>query len=147
MSPLIAHYQINTVFFIYIFVLLIIGFIASRTIKNLSDYMLAGPHLSAGLTALGAGASDMSSWLLMALPGAAFLFGIDRIWLPIGLTIGAYLNWQFEAQRLRIFTEVANNSLTIPTYLQNRFHDQSRALRMTTGLVILFFSPYILVLI
>jgi sodium/proline symporter len=144
MSELIAHYQINTVFFAYIFVLLVVGFIASRMIKNLSDYMLAGRDLSAGLTALGAGASDMSSWLLMALPGAAFLLGIDRIWLPIGLTIGAYLNWQFEAKRLRIFTEVAHNSLTIPAYLQNRFHDNSRALRITTALVILlFFTVYI----
>jgi sodium/proline symporter len=144
MSPLTIHYQINTVFFLYIAVLLVIGFLASRVIKNLSDYMLAGRHLSAGLTALGAGASDMSSWLLMALPGAAFLFGMDRIWLPIGLTLGAYLNWQFEAKRLRIFTEVAHNSLTIPAYLQNRFHDKSRTLRTATGLVILlFFTLYV----
>ena len=82
----------NSVFFFYIIVVLAIGFISSYLVKNLSDYMLAGRHLSGVLAALGAGASDMSGWLLMALPGAAFVLGINQIWLPIGLSIGAYLN-------------------------------------------------------
>lgn len=139
-----AHFAFSSIFFGYITLILSIGFFSSYLVKNLADYMLAGRNLSGALTALGAGASDMSGWLLMALPGAAFLFGINQIWLPIGLTIGAYLNWQFEAKRLRVFTEIADNSLTIPAYLENRFHDKSRVLRLVTGLVILvFFTAYV----
>lgn len=130
------------VFAIYIMVILFIGFLSSKYIKNISDYILAGRNLSGLLTALGAGASDMSGWLLMALPGAAFINGINQIWLPIGLSIGAYLNWQFVAKRLRIFTEIANNSLTIPAYFENRFHDHSKILSVVTALVVLVFFTF-----
>lgn len=137
------NYPVITIFIIYIFVILLIGFISSKFIKNISDYILAGRNLSSALTALGAGASDMSGWLLMALPGAAFVSGINQIWLPIGLALGAFFNWQFVAKRLRVYTEIANNSLTIPAYFENRFQDDSKLLSMITALVVLvFFTVY-----
>jgi len=130
-------------FMIYITGILLVGVLASRVTKNIADYILAGRNLSGALTALGAGASDMGGWLLMALPGAAFVNGINQMWMPIGLAIGAYLNWQFEAKRLRIYTEVANNSLTVPAYFDNRFQDHTRLLRTVTAVVVLlFFTVY-----
>lgn len=132
------------IFSAYILVILAIGLVSLYRIRNLSDYMVAGRSLSGPLAALGAGASDMSGWLLMGLPGIVFLSGLNQIWTAIGLSIGAYLNWQFEARRLRVFTEVSNNSLTIPSYLENRFKDKSRSLRIVTSLVILvFFMLYV----
>lgn len=136
------NYPIIVVFIIYILCILVVGFLSGKFIKNISDYILAGRNLSSLLTALGAGASDMSGWLLMALPGAAFINGINQIWLPIGLALGAYLNWQFVAKRLRVYTEVANNSLTIPAYLENRFHDHSKVLGVVTALVVLIFFTF-----
>lgn len=106
--------------------------------------MIGGRGLGAAVTALSAGASDMSGWLLMGLPGAMFSQGLSASWIAIGLTIGAYLNWLYIAPRLRIYTETANNSMTIPAYLENRFGDQSSMLRLTSGLVIIvFFTFYV----
>lgn len=136
------NYPIIIEFILYIACVLIIGFFAGKIVKNVSDYILAGRSLSGALTALGAGASDMGGWLLMALPGAAFVNGIDQIWMPVGLAIGAYLNWQFEAKRLRVYTEVANDSLTVPAYFDNRFHDESKMLRVVTALVVLIFFTF-----
>ncbi len=76
-----------------------IGIFAARATKNNSDYVLGGRSLSPAITALGAGASDMSGWLLLGLPGAVFVSGLDQLWLPVGLTIGAYLNWRFVAKK------------------------------------------------
>lgn len=126
----------------YIVIVFIIGFYASRVTRNLSDYILAGRHLPGPVVALGAGASDMSSWLLMALPGAAFVLGINQIWLPIGLSFGAFLNWQFVAKRLRVYTEVVKDSLTIPAYFDNRFQDHSKILRVVTAAIILIFFTF-----
>ncbi len=106
------------------------------------DYMLGGRSLSGPIAALGAGASDMSSWLLLALPGAVMLHGLNQIWLPIGLALGAYLNWQIVAKRLRVYTEVAKDSITIPSYFENRFHDTTGMLRLLTALVILIFFTF-----
>jgi len=136
------NYPIITIFIVYIASVLLVGFLASRITKNISDYILGGRNLSGALTALGAGASDMGGWLLMALPGAAMINGINQIWMPVGLAIGAYLNWQFLAKRLRVYTEVANNSLTIPAYFDNRFHDHSRILRIVTAFVVLTFFTF-----
>ncbi len=106
--------------------------------------MIGGRGLGAAVTALSAGASDMSGWLLMGLPGAMFTQGLSASWIAIGLTIGAYLNWLYVAPRLRIYTETANNSMTIPAYLENRFGDKSSILRLTSGLVIIvFFTFYV----
>src|SRR5699024_9165549 len=93
--------------------------------------------------ALSAGASDMSGWLLLALPGAIYASGISESWLGIGLATGAFLNWQFIARRLRVYTEVSNNAITIPDFLENRFNDKSRALRVISAIVILVFLHFI----
>lgn len=134
--------QLYITFGAYIIIVFAIGIFASRITRNLSDYILAGRHLPGPVVALGAGASDMSSWLLMALPGAAFVHGINYIWVPIGLSIGAFLNWQYVASRLRVYTEIAKNSLTIPAYFDNRFQDDTRILRVVTALIILIFFTF-----
>ena len=129
---------------IYMVGMLLIGYFAYKRTSNLSDYMIGGRGLGAAVTALSAGASDMSGWLLMGLPGAMFTQGLSASWIAIGLTIGAYLNWLYVAPRLRIYTETANNSMTIPAFLENRFGDHSSILRLTSGLVIIvFFTFYV----
>ena len=127
-----------------IYILVIIGFVvySNRRTKNLSDYMLGGRDLGGAIAALGAGASDMSSWLILALPGAVMLNGLNQIWLPIGLSIGQFLNWQLISARLRVYTEVANDSITIPAYFENRFHDNTRILRLITAVVIVIFFTF-----
>src|SRR5690606_17898247 len=108
-----------------------------------SDYILGGRRLGSVVTALSAGASDMSGWLLMGLPGAIYFAGISESWIAIGLLIGAYLNWLFVAGRLRVHTEHTNNALTLPDYFTGRFEDESRLLRIFSSLVILlFFTIY-----
>ncbi|HEY6611867.1 MAG TPA: sodium/proline symporter PutP, partial [Pseudomonas sp.] len=104
---------------------------------------LGGRSLGSFVTALSAGASDMSGWLLMGLPGAVYLSGLSESWIAIGLIIGAYLNWLFVAGRLRVQTEHNGNALTLPDYFTNRFEDNSRVLRIFSALVILvFFTIY-----
>ncbi|GAB3171433.1 sodium/proline symporter PutP [Myceligenerans halotolerans] len=128
----------------YLAVMLGIGYAAFRRTDNLDDYMLGGRRLSPGVAALSAGASDMSGWLLMGLPGAIYVSGLVESWIAIGLTIGAWLNWKFVAPRLRAYTETARNSITIPSYFENRLHDTSRLLRVASGAIILvFFTFYV----
>ena len=129
-------------FLIYLVGMLLIGIMAAKMTKNLHDYVLGGRRLSASVTALSAGASDMSSWLMLGLPGAIYVSGLGSIWLPIGLTVGAYLNWRFISKPFRVYTELANDSITIPDYLENRFHDSSRILRVVSALVILLFFTF-----
>ncbi|SDW94428.1 sodium/proline symporter [Marinococcus luteus] len=129
-------------FIVYLVVMLSIGFLFYKLTNNLSDYVLGGRKLNGPVAALSAGASDMSSWLLLGLPGAMYLGGMSEIWLPIGLTIGAYLNWQFQARRLRRYTIIANDSITIPDFLENRFHDKTKALRIVSALFILIFFTF-----
>ena len=129
-------------FVIYLVGMLVIGLICYKLTKNLSDYMLGGRNLPPAVAALSAGASDMSGWLLLGLPGAVYAAGMNQIWIGIGLVIGAYLNWQFVARRLRIYTEVAEDAITIPDYLNNRFQDSSRILRMISAIVILLFFTF-----
>ena len=128
----------------YLALMLGIGYAAFRRTDNLDDYMLGGRRLSPGVAALSAGASDMSGWLLMGLPGAIYVSGLVESWIAIGLTIGAWLNWKFVAPRLRAYTETAKNSITIPSYFENRLHDTSRLLRVSSGVIILvFFTFYV----
>jgi sodium/proline symporter len=129
-------------FVVYLIVLLTIGFFFYRLTSNLSDYVLGGRRLSGGVAALSAGASDMSGWLLLGLPGAMYASGMNQVWIAVGLSIGAYLNWQFVAKRLRVYTEVAQDSITVPDYLENRFHDSSKLLRVVSALVILLFFAF-----
>ncbi|WP_456309956.1 sodium/proline symporter PutP [Serratia proteamaculans] len=130
-------------FCVYILGMVLIGFIAYRSTKNFDDYILGGRSLGAVVTALSAGASDMSGWLLMGLPGAIFLAGISKSWIAIGLTLGAYLNWKIVAGRLRVQTEHHGNALTLPDYFSSRFEDTSKLLRVISAVVILiFFTIY-----
>ncbi|QKG85010.1 sodium/proline symporter PutP [Kroppenstedtia pulmonis] len=127
---------------IYLVAMLAIGYAAYKRTSDLSDYMLGGRNLGPMVTALSAGASDMSGWLLMGLPGAMYVAGLSSGWIAVGLTIGAWLNWLYVAPRLRTYTEVANNSITIPDYLENRFGDGSRILRIVSALVIFIFFTF-----
>lgn len=130
-------------FLVYIFGMILIGFLAWRSTKNFDDYILGGRSLGPMVTALSAGASDMSGWLLMGLPGAIFISGISESWIAIGLTLGAWINWKLVAGRLRVHTEVNNNALTLPDYFTGRFEDNSRILRIISAVVILlFFTIY-----
>ena len=132
-----------TAIIIYLIGMMIIGIYATKKTNDLSDFVLGGRQLKGGVAALSAGASDMSGWLLLGLPGAMYVGGMSEIWLPIGLSIGAYLNWQFVAKPLRVYTEVANDSLTIPDFFENRFKDHSKILRIVSAVVILgFFTFY-----
>ncbi|MGL4860342.1 MAG: sodium/proline symporter PutP [Enterobacteriaceae bacterium] len=130
-------------FIIYIMGMVLIGWLGYRATNNFDDYILGGRRLGSVVTALSAGASDMSGWLLMGLPGAVFLSGISESWIAIGLVIGAWLNWKLVAGRLRVHTEVNNNALTLPDYFSSRFDDHSKVLRVISALVILlFFTIY-----
>ncbi|WP_085524206.1 sodium/proline symporter PutP [Tuberibacillus sp. Marseille-P3662] len=128
-----------TTFIIYLIGMLAIGVMAYRLTNNLSDYVLGGRKLNPAVAALSAGASDMSSWLLLALPGAIYSNGMGGMWIAVGLCVGAYLNWQFVAKRLRTYTKTANDSITVPDYFENRFRDASKSLRVISAIVILFF--------
>lgn len=130
-------------FAIYIIGMIAIGFFAFRATKNFGDYILGGRKIGSFVTALSAGASDMSGWLLMGLPGAVFLYGISQSWIAIGLIIGAYFNWLLIAGRLRVFTEINHNALTLPDYFSRRFNDNSSLLRLISAIIILvFFTIY-----
>ena len=136
-------YQLISII-IYMLLMLFIGWYAFKRTTNLTDYMLGGRSLGPAVTALSAGASDMSGWLLMGLPGAIYASGLVESWIAIGLTIGAYLNWLLIAPRLRSYTQVSNDSITIPSYLENRLKDKSRLLRIASGIIILvFFTFYV----
>ena len=102
---------------IYFVAMIAIGLWANSKNNSLDDYVLGGRQLSPTVAALSAGASDMSGWLLMGLPGAVYLSGLSQAWLAVGLTIGAWCNWTFVAPRLRSYTEVAGDAVTVPVFL------------------------------
>ncbi len=134
-----ANYVIILMFVIYLLAMLAIGLVFYFRTKNLSDYVLGGRQLGGWVTSLSAQASDMSGWLLMGLPGAAYLTGMNSIWIAIGLAVGTYLNWKVIAKRLRIYTQTAGDSLTLPDYFENRFKDNSKILRIISAIFILTF--------
>ena len=141
MTP--ADTATTIMFAIYLVAMLLIGWLGYRATSNLSDYILGGRSLGSFVTALSAGASDMSGWLLMGLPGAVYASGLAESWIAIGLCIGAWLNWYLVAGRLRVYTEKVGNALTMPDYFTNRFEDHSNLLRIFTAVVILvFFTLY-----
>ncbi|MGI7582320.1 sodium/proline symporter PutP [Campylobacter coli] len=137
--------QINTpiaiMFVAYAALMLYIGFYFYRQNKNTEDYFLGGRSLGPVVSALSAGASDMSGWLLMGLPGALYASGLIESYIAIGLSIGALLNWSFVAKRLRIYTSVIANSITIPDYFETRFDDK-HILRIVCAIVILIFFTF-----
>ena len=129
-------------FVAYLMLILYLGIKAYKQTHNHGDYILGGRRLGSVVTALSVGASDMSGWLLLGLPGAIYLSGISEVWIGVGLVIGAYFNWLFVAKPLRIYSEYANNSITLPDYFENRFSDKSRILRVISALVILLFFTF-----
>ncbi|MDH5824385.1 sodium/proline symporter PutP [Luteimonas sp. RD2P54] len=140
---LAASTPLIVMFTVYLAAMVLIGFIAWRSTKNFDDYILGGRRLGPGVTALSAGASDMSGWLLMGLPGAMYLGGLSEAWIAIGLVGGAWLNWKYVAGPLRVYTERTSNALTLPDFFTSRFQDRGRALRVLSATVILvFFAVY-----
>lgn len=126
------------VFVLYTVLMLGIGYYFYRRNGSIDDYFLGGRSINPYVTAMSAEASDMSGWLLLGLPGAAFAGGFSILWLAISLAVCTYLNWQFTAKRLRRYTEVVN-AITIADFLEQRFRDRSRSLRLISAVVILFF--------
>ena len=136
--------EIAITFIAYSALMLFIGFYFYRKNKSTEDYFLGGRSLGPVVSALSAGASDMSGWLLMGLPGALYVSGFVESYIAIGLSIGAFLNWIFVAKRLRIYTSVIANSITIPDYFETRFDDDKHILRIVCAIVILvFFTFYV----
>ena len=129
---------------LYFLGMIAIGVYAYFKQKNdVEGYMLGGRNLSPAVAALSAGASDMSGWLLLGLPGYMYASGIVSFWIAGGLTIGAFINYLLVAPRLRIYTELADNAVTLPDYFSNRFHDTSHLLRIMSAVVIIvFFTVY-----
>lgn len=129
---------------VYLLFVLMIGVVMSKKNETVGDFYLGGRKLGPFVTAMSAEASDMSSYLLMGLPGLAYLSGMaDVTWTAIGLALGTYLNWLLTAKRLRRYSVVANNSITVPEFFSNRYHDKKNSLGFIAALVIIvFFVPY-----
>mgnify|MGYP002528785501 CR=1 FL=1 len=129
---------------VYIFAMVMIGVVYSKKTKNVGDFYLGGRKLGPLVTAMSAEASDMSSYLLMGLPGLALASGLAEVgWTVIGLAVGTYLNWLIVAKRLRKYTEIAGDSTTIPEFFSKRHRDNRHILSLIAALVIVvFFVPY-----
>jgi sodium/proline symporter len=131
-------------FLIYVIIVLAIGIYAYSKTKDASDYFLGGRKLSPLVAAISAGASDMSGWILLGLPGYAYLAGLEAAWITIGLTIGVAANWMLVAKRLRIYTAMLDDAVTIPAYLQRRFQDSKVWLKSIAAIsILLFFLFYV----
>lgn len=145
MSEVIIH---AVVLVIYLLVMLGMGVYFYKKSKSQSDYFLGGRNLNVWVTSMSAQASDMSGWLLMGLPGTAFLLTkgngmAEAVWTALGLALGTYLNWLILAKRLRKYSEHAGNSITIPTYLENRFKDKTHLIKLISAIfIVIFFLIY-----
>jgi len=132
-------------FAVYMIMMVYIGAVFSKKNSNAEDYFLGGRNLGGFVAALSAQASDMSGWLLMGLPGAIFLTGLNSGdgWCALGLLLGTIANWLLIASRLRKYTIKANNSVTLPRFFENRFRDEKRILLLVSSIVIvIFFTVY-----
>lgn len=129
---------------IYFLIMMGIGYYSYRkSTANVHEFLLGGRQMGPVVTALSAGASDMSGWLLMGLPGAMFALGLSQIWLAVGLITGAYLNYLFVAPRLRVYTEKTDNAITIPDFLEKRFRNNIGTLRwLSASVILVFFTIY-----
>lgn len=129
---------------LYMLLMMLIGVYSYRkSAKTSNDFLIGGRKIGPFVTALSAGAADMSGWLLMGVPGAMYISGISSAWIAIGLTTGAFLNYVLVAPRIRSYTEVAKNAITLPVFFENRFHDKTQLLKITSSLFILiFFTLY-----
>ena len=136
-------FWIIAAFVVYAIVMIVIGIVYSKKTANAEDYFLGGRGLSGAVGALSAQASDMSGWLLMGLPGAVYLAGTGEIWVAVGLFIGTLLNWLIISKRFRRYTIRVNNSITLPEYFKNRFHDKTNALLLVASIfTVIFFLVY-----
>jgi sodium/proline symporter len=140
-----SNAQIISAMTFYMLVVIVIGiFYAKRASESTDNFLIGGRTIGPWITAMGAEASDMSGWLLMGLPGVAYWFGLsDAIWTAIGLFIGTYLNWLFVARRLRSYSVVAGNAITIPDFFSNRFKEKRKVISAIAAIFILiFFTVY-----
>ncbi|UUM33125.1 sodium/proline symporter PutP [Vibrio japonicus] len=131
-------FAIITTFIAYLILMLAIGVIAYQRTKSSSDYFLGGRSLGPWPAALSAGASDMSGWLLLGLPGYAFVAGVEAVWIAGGLLVGTWLNWLVNAKRLRTYS-ITTDALTLPEYLSRRFNDNSKFIQVISAFFILLF--------
>ncbi len=130
-------------FVLYLLMMVFVGAVYAKKNNSSEDYFLGGRQLNGWVAALSAQASDMSGWLLMGLPGSVYALGTGQAWIAIGLFIGTVCNWLFISGRLRSYTIRANNSLTLPTYFENRFHDKKRVLLLISSVtIVIFFLVY-----
>ncbi|HBG15433.1 MAG TPA: sodium/proline symporter PutP [Firmicutes bacterium] len=138
-----VNFSILITFILYLAFMVAIGLIFYSKTNNLSDYILGGRQLNKWVVALSAEASDMSGWLLLGLPGLAYVVGVEAAWIALGLAAGTYLNWKFVAARLRNYTQISGDAITLSNYFENRFRDKSKALRMVSALfIVIFFLIY-----
>ena len=139
-----AHLCITLAILVYLVCMLYVGYRCSKNNNDSADFYLGGRKLGPLVTAMSAEASDMSSWLLMGLPGLAYLTGVaDAGWTAIGLAIGTYLNWRIVAKRIRRYTHVAGNSITLPSFFSNRYRDEKKILQSIGAIfIVIFFIPY-----
>ncbi|WP_108125615.1 sodium/proline symporter PutP [Saccharospirillum mangrovi] len=135
-------FAVSVTFIAYLAVMLWIGVWAYRRTTDLSDYIIGGRSLGPWPSALSAGASDMSGWLLLGLPGAVYASGLGASWIAIGLLVGTYLNWLVVAPRLRAYSQAAQDSLTLPQYFSNRFEDTAMIRVIAAFFILLFFLFY-----
>src|SRR5699024_11096897 len=131
------HAYQSTAIIIYLLLMVGIGLYAYRRTKTGKDFLLAGRVLSPRVAALSAGASDMSGWLMMGLPGALYATGLIESWIAIGLTSGTWLNWKIVAPRLRVYSEITEDAITMPAFFERRCRDRTRLLRPGSAGVIL----------
>src|SRR5699024_10137715 len=138
-------WQTYVMIVLYFLILLFIGWYSyKKSTDDLNEYMLGGRNIGPYVTALSAGAADMSGWMIMGLPGEVYSVGLSVDWLAIGLTVGAYINYFVIAPRLRVYTEVANDSITIPEFFNNRLSDNTNLIKIISGLIIVvFFTLYV----
>jgi len=130
-------------FALYLLLMVVVGAICAKKNTSSEDYFLGGRNLGGFVAALSAQASDMSGWLLMGLPGSVYALGTGQSWIAIGLFIGTVCNWLFISRRLRRYTIRANNSLTLPMYFENRFHDKKKILLLISSItIVIFFLVY-----
>lgn len=137
---------IAIIFIVYLIAMVLIGLKFYSKTDDLSDYILGGRQLNSWVTAMSAQASDMSGWLLIGLPGTAYILyngTSEAIWTSIGLMLGTYLNWKVVAKRLRTYTQIAGNAITLPDFFENRFADHRHILKLASAIfTVIFFLIY-----
>lgn len=126
----------------YLALMMGIGLWAYKITDSVDDFILGGRSMGPAVTALSVGASDMSGWLLLGLPGAVYLGGLGEAWIGIGLIFGAWLNWLFVAKRLRVYTEFTDNALTLPDFFEKRFEDSKGLIKLVSAITILVFFTF-----